>query len=622
MNRSLTDLKDVIKEIPVSDIIGKYLSLVKRGPQITAVCPFHNDSHPSLSISDTKGLFKCFACQVGGDSITFVQKFKNLDFLEALKEIAQTQGIPYEEFDGPKKRDPRFEMGLKILQSASKIYRKTAQAHSSELYQHFLKTRGIDEKTAHQFQLGFAPHHSVIYPYLESLTENNRESAIKQAFEIGLIRKKQGIFDTFRDRIMFPIWDSSSRIVGFGSRAIHDYQKGKYINSQESYLFNKKDILYGLNFAKSSIREKDQVILVEGYMDAISLHKNGFTNSVSVMGVGLGEKSFKALKAMTKNFLLALDSDDAGMSAMQRMNRDLMQEGVLPQHINFHPHKDPDDFLKMEGPLALAEKIDTAPYLIDFLIEKLMPETMPTLSEKKLSLLNEVFELLAPLKEHLRASERILAAAKRLGLRSDPEQILSAYKNYLNDNAKNRKVVNNPSSKAEIPIKLETVQASQPTEKRTKELSTVEKMFLREVIHHPECLNSPYLPEILDFMGHNEVKRIVQWLKNLFYEIEETEYSSIITNYLMNEGYDLNIKEVVGPVLYDYKYLPINEKVANRIMFDVRNKLKISKLAQTRSLLRQKQKTCQDEVQVLHLIEELQKLEEELRHLKIQRISE
>lgn len=347
---SLDELKIRIKDIPISQIIGMYINVVKKGTQFTAICPFHDDHNPSLSINDSKGLFMCFVDSTGGDAITFVQKYKNLDYISTLKDICEKLAWNFSDYEDKKEQSPKFKTAEKILLRASQLYRKTIQEPSPAEYKDFLNSRNIKKEIAEKFAIGFAPKNGILLNYLSSIkNEKEKEFALNISKQIHLIRTSQNTnesFDSFRERIMFPIWNQNGKVVGFGGRQTKDFQKGKYINSQESFFFNKKNILYGLNLSKQSIRQKNFVILVEGYMDLIALHQFQFENSVAVMGVGLSAYCLNSLSTITKNIYMALDSDNAGFEAMKRINTLCMQENITPKLINLAPHKDPDDFCK------------------------------------------------------------------------------------------------------------------------------------------------------------------------------------------------------------------------------------------------------------------------------------
>ena len=294
MSDGIEDLKIRIKNIPISEIIGKYIALSRKGHYHLGLCPFHNDSSPSLQVNDQKGMFMCFVDQIGGDAITFVRKKENLSYMDALKDICSRIGISWDEYYAPKEEPPKMQMAKRVLSKAALLYQKVATDNSKEEFTSFVKTRNLKPETIKEFQIGLAPGNNILTSYLESIpSKNERNLAIDTALEIGIIRKDKNkvntYFDTFRDRIMFPIFNSFGDIVGFSGRKTKESQKGKYINSDQSFIFNKKNILYGYHLAKNSIRDNQSVILVEGQMDVIGLFKNGIRNAVAVMGVGLGE---------------------------------------------------------------------------------------------------------------------------------------------------------------------------------------------------------------------------------------------------------------------------------------------------------------------------------------------
>ncbi|MBL7665844.1 MAG: DNA primase, partial [Bacteriovoracaceae bacterium] len=430
-----SELKEQIKSAPISSVIGHYISLNKKGANYEALCPFHTDSHPSLKVNDNKGLFKCFACDTAGDHISFVEKYKRIDFKDAIKEIAGILGYATDDLD-KEFSNPKQDLALRVLSATNKIYRKMVTEHSPEEFNKFITSRGLTIDVATQFSLGFAPKTNVLSQYLKTLPASQQKEAIKMAIEIGLIRKNEtdaDTFDTFRERILFPIWDQTGHVRGFGSRATQTYQKAKYLNSQESFIFNKRNILYGFHLAKNHIRERDQVILTEGYMDTITMHQFDFKNTVALMGIALSDYAIGLLKPLASQFVLALDSDNAGFKAMEKINESLLEKGILAKYLDFKPHKDPDEFLHKEGRLTLQKRLDEAPMFLDVIINQLIPENIPQVSDQKLVILNKVFQVLAPLKESLSATERVITTAKRLNFQSSADSIQQSYVTFLNN---------------------------------------------------------------------------------------------------------------------------------------------------------------------------------------------
>ncbi len=631
---NLSEAKEKIKEYPISTIVGYYVPLTKKGHNYLALCPFHSDSHPSMHVNDQKGLFMCFACQTGGDAITFVEKFKNLNFINAINDIAGFLNItiekePYKE----KPVDPKLQFAYKILTKTLKLYRQIAVQKNPEIFQEFLTSRNIDETTAQDFQLGFAPGENALFYYLNSIqNEQERKEALEMAYTLGLVRNDQTdeklYYDIFRNRIIFPIWDKSGQIVGFGGRAIYEGQRGKYINSFDSLAFNKKNILYAFSVAKNAIREKNAVLLAEGYMDTITLHKYGFKNSVGVMGVALSETNIQLLSGLTKNFIMCLDSDDAGFNAMERIHNDLLKFGIMPKYIDFSPSKDPDEFLNQNGPMGFQEKINNSRLFIDLIIERLIPKNLPELIDKKLEILHQVFIRLAPVRNDLWINEKLIQVAKALQLKSDPNQIIKNFQLFLQNDLEKKK--NRPfvaqTEKIIESVAAEPVVTNETTDDfvapidsakdAVQPLSKVAKILLQEIIAHPESLTHPDIAEILDFVNQNEVKDFINWLKNLYFEIDEAEYTSIIMNHLDDESFSGEIRECVGAALFKYVKHPLDAKLLQKFITDLKKKAMFEVFKKQRDDLKKQQREANTATESEIYLKKLLEVEKELLNLK------
>lgn len=601
---SLMEIKLKIKEMPISSILGNYLHLRKRqAGTFLALCPFHQDKRPSLHVSDSKGLFKCFVCDIGGDAITFVEKLGRLSFIEATTEIAQKMGISIEDYIEEKAKDPKFGQAEKLLQVTAQTYQ--IEGLKSHLFQQFLKDRKIPVEVAQKFGLGYAPRTSKITSKL-SITEpkERREELTQLALEVGLIREgkeeKQAenrprYYDTFRDRIMFPIHNHFGKVVAFGSRSLGSAPShAKYINSQDSFIFNKRHILYGLTFARQKIKEQDQVIIVEGYMDLITLHKFGLTNSVAVMGVGISEKSLQLLKNLTPNIVLALDSDEAGLKAMARINDECLKLGITPKCITFSPYKDPDEFLNQMGVAPFYERLKEAPLLLNLLLEKVIPSPLPQSSEEKLALMQKIFTLLAPLQTSLLALEKIGEFAKRLELYTQQEELIKNYRQFLDKEKTPPQAVTNEKKKSLnrthiLPKKEESNEAQQSKE---KELSRLEKSLLKEILLHPDCLQHAGLTEILDNVVQPEVHSLIRVVKNLYYEVNEEEYPQTIINYLAKENVAATLRQAVGSILFQYRPEVMEDAALIRLVEDLKKRMAREKLNAKRLWLIEQHTKC------------------------------
>jgi len=615
------ELKDRIRETPISSILTHYISLQKRGASFLALCPFHSDSKPSLTVTDSKGMFKCFACGAGGDAIKFVCDFTKVEFVEALKDIAGKIGLPFEEYKKTQKKNPRMDMAVRVLDAANKIYQKVAEQKNQNFVDFVAKRKFLPE-TIEKFQIGYAPGNNVLRNYLETIPSNQKPFAFEVAQELHIIRQSQNnnsLFDFFRDRVMFPIHDHQGQIRGFSGRAVLENQQNKYFNSVESFAFNKRNILFGLHFAKSSIRQKDQVIIVEGHIDVIMMHQFGFDNTVGTMGTAMSEQTIRLLANMTKNIFVGMDSDTAGKKAAARINQDLMGLGILAKYLSYEPAKDPDDFLLSEGGLALTERMEKAPILLDVFIQDEIPEKIPENLEVKLQILHRVYEILSPLKEHLAASERVVETAKRLGLKSDPATILQEYKEFLA--SKKDKVFIN-TEKPKLLTREEEISQEEQMEEELKTsvqesgpISKPEKVFIREMICHPEFLTQVNRDEFLAYISHNEVKNLFQWLVKIYFEIDEAEYVPIVHDHLNEAQYSKELQDIVTEALYGFGNR-LNEKVIKKLLEDYLKILQLDQLKLKRRELSERQKTSHTQIEVDQIIMEITKIDKEIFSFK------
>jgi DNA primase len=643
---SIEEAKEIIKSTDISTVITYYHPISKKGGNFEGVCPFHADTNPSMKINDDKGIYKCFVCGAAGDAIKFVQDRLNLDFIEAVKDISEQLGISIDEFK-KRNQDPKFEMALRVLTASNKMYRKVANEIKPEIFTTFIKDRNLNEESIQNFQIGYAPGKNAMTKYLESVPEPDRKMAIEVARSIGLIRPNKhgpkGHYDFYRDRVTFPVIDHTGKVRGYSSRAVLPDQKPKYLNSGESFIFDKGNILYGFHLAKTHIRENDSVIVVEGNMDAVMLHQFGFKNSVATQGVALSQNSIKLLSNMTKNLYLAMDSDNAGLMAMGKINLALLTEGIIAKFVSFAPLKDPDDFLNEYGRLELQKRIDEAPAFIDYQISEIIPSSIPEQTDKKLALLREIFVILAPLKTGLLATEKVIQCAKSLGLKSNSDDIINDYKAFLEGNkpkfpvkrkitATNQTQVKAHSSDDEMPpmpdemyMQGQSDQDFMPNDSAyhgemnepiiTNIIPKAQSLFLETLLTHPECIESNEITEILDFIDHFEVKRIVQWLKKIYLEIDEADYPLFVRE-KMKESLPESIKEIMQKSLSKHDSLKLNQKVIGKMTKDLVQKLKIDSMKRQRDGLRTKQKNCDTDEESILVINEIQIIEKQLLELR------
>lgn len=350
----------------IVDIISENIRLKKSGRNYFGLCPFHNDKSPSLSVSQDKQIYKCFSCGEAGNVITFVMKYKKLTFYEASKYLADKAGIPLElgnseESQITKKRNLLY----KVNTEAARYYFYNLQ-RISFAKEYFLK-RGIREDIIKRFGLGYAQdrwHDLIMHLKKKGFNE-------ELLLEAGLIlksEKKGNTYDRFRNRVMFPVFDVRGKVIGFGGRVLDD-SKPKYLNSPETIVFHKGTNLYGLNFAIKNKLEQDYIIIVEGYMDLISLYQHGITNTVASLGTALTINQARLLKRYVNKVIISYDADVAGQTATLRGLEVLRHSGLDVKVLKVPEGKDPDEFVRNNGKDAFLRLVDSALPLIEYRIK-------------------------------------------------------------------------------------------------------------------------------------------------------------------------------------------------------------------------------------------------------------
>lgn len=408
-------IKEIQRRSDLVEIVSDYVSLKKRGDEYVGLCPFHSEKTPSFSVNPTKQLFYCFGCGTGGNVYTFLMKMENLSFPEAVRRLADRYGIDFlPEVDG------KVSKAFKIKRNLFHINRQVANFYTSNLFNtkdgkralNYLKRRGIKYDTIKTFSIGYA------LPDWDSLIRfaKKQDISLKLLHTLGLIiirKDKRGYFDRFRDRVIFPITDNTRNIIGFGGRVI-DEGMPKYLNSPESPVFSKGDNLYGINLIKRD-PNKD-VIVVEGYMDCISLYQKGITQCVASLGTALTQKQANLLKRFTNNVILAYDADSAGKAATLRGMDILEKEGLNVKVLKLPTGKDPDDFIKEEGVDAFTDLIVNSLEFIDYKLKLSAKGLDLKTSSGKLEFLQKAVKILADVDDKIKQDLYIKKISKKLGV--------------------------------------------------------------------------------------------------------------------------------------------------------------------------------------------------------------
>ncbi|MGD9567395.1 MAG: DNA primase [Sedimentibacter sp.] len=348
----------ILDENNIVDVIEEYLPLKKSGNNYSANCPFHKEKTPSFVVSPDKQMFHCFGCGESGDSISFLTKYKNFTFVEAAEYLARKAGIVLEETKLSSKQDKNKQLSdklYKINRDAALYYYKNLKSFPEVI--NYLNSRKIDNNVIKKFGIGYAINQWD--NLLKHLTDKGYiEEEILQA---GLIIKKQNsnsYYDRFRNRVMFPIFDIKSKIIGFGGRVLDD-SLPKYLNSPETLIFNKGNNLYGLNLSKEAVKDKS-FILVEGYMDVIKMHTYGYNTTVAALGTSLTDNQIKLMKRYSKDYYIALDSDNAGQKAALKAINMLKKNDLDAKVLIMQNAKDPDEYLNKFGKINFDKLIENS----------------------------------------------------------------------------------------------------------------------------------------------------------------------------------------------------------------------------------------------------------------------
>ena len=406
--------EDLIEEIrmknDIVDVISGYVRLQKKGSSYFGLCPFHNEKSPSFSVSRDKQMYYCFGCGAGGNVFTFLMEYENFSFVEAVKFLADRAGVELPEMEYSKAAREKADLKTTILEinkTAAKYFYAQLKSPRGEQAYTYLKDRALSDEMITAFGLGYSNKYSNdLYQYLRK--KGYSEDLIRQA---GLVNtdERQGVYDKFWNRVMFPIMDVNNRVIGFGGRVMGD-AKPKYLNSPETVVFDKSRNLYGLNRARTS--KKAYFLLCEGYMDVIALHQAGFTNAVASLGTALTPGHASLIKRYVQEVYLTYDSDDAGTRAALRAVPILKEAGIAAKVIRMDPYKDPDEFIKNLGAEEFEKRIHAARNGFLFSLEMLERDFDMDSPEGKTAFFNEAARRLIGFEDELERSNYIEAVAR------------------------------------------------------------------------------------------------------------------------------------------------------------------------------------------------------------------
>lgn len=475
MVRYSDELIDEIKrKNDLVDVIAQYVVLKRKGRNYFGLCPFHNEKSPSFSVSPDKQIFKCFGCGVGGNVFHFIMKIENISFVESVQTLAERAGIQlpssYSEEDS--KRDILKKEVYKVNEAAAEFFHETLYKPTSKQAQQYIKSRKLDNRTLKSFKIGYASNNNELHKYLKS--QGYSEEAMLASSLIG--KSQQGQFyDKFRNRLMFPIQDVRNRVIAFGGRVLDD-SKPKYINSPENIVYSKGRNLFGLNVARNGITGiLKRILIVEGYMDAISLYQRGITNVVASLGTALTDNQGRLLRKNAEQVILGYDSDGAGQTAIMRGMDILKNMGVDIRVLQLKGAKDPDEFVIKYGADRFRKCMDNAISVVEYKVQNLTKGIDLENTNDKIKFLNQLAKILAEVDNTMEREVYVDKISKTYNI--SKEAIYAEINKIIYKNMSNQKVIEASVPQRNIEI----------TEKHTDGKSfRTEKMLIYLLINYPE----------------------------------------------------------------------------------------------------------------------------------------
>lgn len=409
-------IEEVRNQNDIVDVISEYVKLQKKGANYFGLCPFHNEKSPSFSVSPGKQMYYCFGCGEGGNVISFVMKYENYSFIEAVQMLASRAGIELPQVTRSKEEKENADKRSQILTIntlAAKFYYYMLKSEKGALAYRYLRGRELSDNTITGFGLGYSDKYSdSLYKYMKS--KGYKDDILK---ETGLFTfEEKGVHDKFWNRVMFPIMDVNNKVIAFGGRVMGD-GKPKYLNSPETKVFDKSRNLYGLNIARTS--RKDYLLICEGYMDVISLHQAGFNNAVAALGTSFTSGHASLIKRYAKEVVLTFDSDGAGIKAALRAIPILREAGLSIKVLSMKPYKDPDEFIKALGPEAYEERIEKAANYFIFQVGTLMNEYNLDDPSEKTEFHNKVADMLLEFEDEIERNNYLESVCRTFNIPLD-----------------------------------------------------------------------------------------------------------------------------------------------------------------------------------------------------------
>jgi len=542
-----TKIDEIASSIDIVDVISAYTPLRKAGRSFMGRCPFHEEKTPSFSVSQEKGVYHCFGCGKSGNMFTFVMDTENVNFFEAVKMLADKAGIPIEFENEPYDPDRnKIELYYEINAKAGRYYHDNLLARDGAYAKEYLANRGLKDETLTKFGIGYSLRDKdALYRTFGG------DYSLEDLTDAGLVLNigANEVRDRFRGRLMFPIFNESGKVVGFGGRRMYDEstEEAKYINSPETKIYNKSKTLYGLNFAKGAIKQQGYLILVEGYMDLISLYQNGIENVVASSGTSLTQLHAKIISRYTKEVVVVFDSDLAGQNASRRAIELLIENDISVSVLALPPGDDPDTFIKKNGLDGFNRFLNRRLKIIDYIAESYEVRGGLSTPEGKTEFVREIIGLITKMRDPIKRDFYIKDVAERFGI----------YESIIRKELDSFKGLKNRGLTREISHE----KPERKSNEKAARISTVELVLIRLLIDADTRAKELLMNGLeMDLIPNENVRKIVNYI---MMNLDSPEKITHIV--LFNEFQDEESKDIIGKALLDENFVMQGSKNKNYV---------------------------------------------------------
>ncbi|MDX9923912.1 MAG: DNA primase [Ignavibacteriaceae bacterium] len=604
-------IDEIRQSANIVDIISTHVQLKKRGKNFIGLCPFHSEKTPSFVVSEDKQIYRCFGCASGGNIFKFLMDYKNISFIEAVQEIADFIGYQLKMEESNKGEDDELEILYDINLTAARFFTDTLYKSSEgEIAREYLKKRNIKPQIQKSFGLGFAP--SGWNNFYDHAVANKLD--LEKTKLLGLIDKKENgkFYDKYRGRIIFPIFSPNGRVIAFGGRILENSENAaKYLNSPENPIYLKRKSLYGLYHSKEEIRKLDKVILVEGYLDLISLFQNGVKNVVASSGTSLTEEQVQLLSRFTKNIVVLFDSDEAGQKAALRSIEILIKSDFEVKVALLPKGEDPDSYIQKNGKEVFDDFISRAQNFLEFRLRIFEERGMLSDPNEATKVIRETVRIIALVNDKIKQGLLITSLAKKFNLREKMlESELIDYINKQSDQKKPQKESERASSgKSQLKSNRDKSSTAQTEKELIRLLFSGDNEILSAILNsiEPSDFTSIIFKELSRIVVENYEDGLIA-PAHLIEQINDSELKEYVFNLLFNE-------EEISPKWSELSHNGEIKKDKIEYAIDTIRRFKVNRINEQLYELNKKISETSDSQAIYELMKSIKDLEDEKRRL-------